>query len=65
MATLKVKFAEFLTIKSALQAAVSEAKHQAWRGDLHDNQEMHDHFEEHANKLSALIEKIEEQAWSF
>lgn len=60
--TLNVEFAEFLTIKSALQSAVSEARHQAWRGNLHGNAEMEAHFEEHANKLCALIEKLEGQA---
>ena len=65
MATINVDFAEYLTIKSALQEAVVEAKHQAWRGNLHDNQEMHDHFESHANMLSDLADKIDEQAYSF
>ena len=62
MTNLSISFAEFLAIKSALNDAVAEARHQAWRGNLHDNPDMHDHFEEHANKLAGLVEKLVGQA---
>ena len=62
MTNLSVSFAEFLSIKSALQEAVVEARHQARRGKLHNNPDMHDHFEDHANKLSGLVEKLSGQA---
>jgi hypothetical protein len=64
MTTLTVEFAEFLTIKSALQDAVAEARHQARRGTMYDNADMTAHFEEHANTLQSLIEKITGQALS-
>lgn len=62
MTNLSVSFGEYLSIQSALQEAIAEARHQAWRGDLHDNPDMREHFEEHANTLSALKEKLQGQA---
>lgn len=61
MTTLRIEFEEYLTIKSALQQAIVEAKHQAWRGNLHGNAEMKAHFDDHAATLASLQEKLDGQ----
>lgn len=58
MKPITLTFAEYLLVKSALQSAIADASHQAWRGQLHNNPEMQEHFEEHANTLRALTEKL-------
>jgi hypothetical protein len=62
MTTLTVEFEEFLTIKRALQEAVVESRHESRRGERFGNAAMALHFEEHANTLQSLIEKITGQA---
>jgi hypothetical protein len=62
MTTLTVEFEEFLTIKRALQEAVLEARHESRRGERFDNAAMAAHFEDHANALESLIEKLTGQA---
>ena len=63
MKTLRVEFAEYLTIKSALREAVAEARAESRRGQRYDNYDMATHYEEQANALESLIEKLDGQTF--
>ena len=64
MKTLRITFEEFLTIKSALREAAAEARSESRRGARYDNAEMSAHYEDHANMIEGLIEKIEGQSFA-
>lgn len=58
MSAIKVTFEEALLIKRALLEAVYEARREARRGAACGNTEMRDHYEDHANTINDLVEKI-------
>lgn len=63
MTTLNVEFEEYLVIRHALREAVAEARVSARRGERYGNADMEAHYQEHANRLNALVEKIDGQAF--
>ena len=63
MKTLRVEFAEYLMIKSALREAVADARAESRRGQRFENYDMANHYEEQANALESLIEKLDGQTF--
>jgi hypothetical protein len=63
MKTLRVEFAEYLDIKSALREAAADARAESRRGQRYGNDDMATHYEAQANALESLIEKLDGQTF--
>lgn len=60
--TLNVTFGQYLMIKQALQLQAAQARADAIKGARSGNQPMQTHYEEHVERLQALIEQLTGQA---